>query len=235
MNPNDDFLKERAQPKQYAQKQYGQKAKQEKVKKPTKEELKQYSEYYAMTEYHRSCLAATNYHRVLQGLYEIPVPPSDTHYHKYFDKRCYDRAPEYQRVKAMDSVINSNKKNEDLTDNVVKGSVNKVAKGDKDKLMEKKKAWMEKDLTNQKPVVEEKVIEPIVEKEIQKPVTEFRTMEQQEELKKKSVNIPSQHNQPSVPDVVKPIEKRVDEKKSKNKKEVKGKNNKGDDSQISLF
>lgn len=50
----------------------------------------EYSEYNLLSEYGKKCLPSTNYFRVLNGLHEIKVPPSDKHYHKYFDKRCYD-------------------------------------------------------------------------------------------------------------------------------------------------
>jgi hypothetical protein len=56
---------------------------------------KLYPEYCALTQYQRNCLPATNYHRVLQGQKEIPVPPSDSNYAKYFDKNCYELAKTY--------------------------------------------------------------------------------------------------------------------------------------------
>lgn len=63
--------------------------------------IEEYKEYYALTPYQRKCLAATNYFHVLYGNKNkiTEVPPSDKEYHKYFDKRCYDRAEAYQKQK----------------------------------------------------------------------------------------------------------------------------------------
>lgn len=52
-------------------------------------EDEKYSEYYSLNEYERKALVATNYWRVINGKQEIPVPETDLHYKKYFDKRCY--------------------------------------------------------------------------------------------------------------------------------------------------
>jgi hypothetical protein len=49
-----------------------------------------YSEYNSMSAYEKTSLPATNYWRVRNGKSEIPVPPQDKHYKKYFDKRCHD-------------------------------------------------------------------------------------------------------------------------------------------------
>lgn len=65
--------------------------------KTSKEELAKYPQYYALTEYERSCLSAINYWRVIGGLSIIEVPPSDTDYAKYFDARCYQIAEENKR------------------------------------------------------------------------------------------------------------------------------------------
>jgi hypothetical protein len=49
-----------------------------------------YPEYNALTNYHRRCLVATNYWRVIAGEKPISVPPEDTYYYKYFDPRCFE-------------------------------------------------------------------------------------------------------------------------------------------------
>lgn len=49
-----------------------------------------YALYHSLTKYHKKCLIATNYWRVMNGLEIIPVPPEYAYYHKMFDKRCYD-------------------------------------------------------------------------------------------------------------------------------------------------
>ncbi len=47
----------------------------------------------------RNSLDASNYWRVMNGQKPIEVPPSDTEYHKYFDKRCFELAKKYQLSK----------------------------------------------------------------------------------------------------------------------------------------
>lgn len=59
-------------------------------------EMAKFPEYYALNEYQRKCLATNNYWRVMNGEPIVEVPPSDKHYHHYFDKRCYEIAGEYQ-------------------------------------------------------------------------------------------------------------------------------------------
>jgi hypothetical protein len=49
-----------------------------------------YSEYNSLNDYEKKTLCATNYWRVINGKEVIPVPDSDEHYKKYFDKRCYE-------------------------------------------------------------------------------------------------------------------------------------------------
>ena len=66
-------------------------------------EMEKYPEYYALCEYDRKCLVATNYFNVLYGNKIVEVPPSDVHYAKYFDKKCYDRHPEYQKQKKAEA------------------------------------------------------------------------------------------------------------------------------------
>jgi hypothetical protein len=58
-----------------------------------------YAEYNALDKNKRNSLAATNYWRVMNGLNEIPVPPTDENYHKYFDKGCYDRAESFRKMR----------------------------------------------------------------------------------------------------------------------------------------
>lgn len=65
--------------------------------KVSKAELEKYPEYYALSEYNRSVLSATNYWRVINEQPIIPVPESDTNYYKYFDARCYDIVAERKR------------------------------------------------------------------------------------------------------------------------------------------
>jgi len=69
-------------------------------------EMDKYPEYYALNEYDRRCLVANNYFRVLYGDKTIEVPPSDKHYEKYFDYRCYDRARGYQQLKKREAEFN---------------------------------------------------------------------------------------------------------------------------------
>ena len=71
-------------------------------------EMDKFSEYYSLNEYQRKCLVATNYFRVLYGLYEIQVPPSDEHYYKYFDNKCYERAENYKKMKQRELYFKEN-------------------------------------------------------------------------------------------------------------------------------
>jgi hypothetical protein len=64
---------------------------------------KEYELYYSLDLNKRKSLAATNYWRVMNGLKEIPVPPTDYDYHKYFDKKCYERAESFRIMR--DGVI----------------------------------------------------------------------------------------------------------------------------------
>lgn len=50
----------------------------------------QYPEYFALSNYHKKCLVATNYWRVINGKPIIEVPLQYAYYYKYFDKRCYE-------------------------------------------------------------------------------------------------------------------------------------------------
>jgi hypothetical protein len=80
IKPNNDFLSEENESESTPR------------KRRTKEEIlkDKYPEYFALTEYQRKCLVATNYWRVLNGMTFIEVPEQDTHFHKYFDYRCFD-------------------------------------------------------------------------------------------------------------------------------------------------
>ena len=110
------------------------------VSEPTKKkrrtalevEMEKYPKYYAINECNRKCLVATNYFLVLYGMDIIEVPESDKHYHKYFDKKCYDRAAPYQKMKKIEAEYNAmikrhreeselknNKQNEKPNGNVV--------------------------------------------------------------------------------------------------------------------
>jgi hypothetical protein len=61
---------------------------------PTVELIKsdndEFAHYKSLTNYHKKCLVATNYWRVMNGLEVIPVPQEYTYYHKRFDARCYE-------------------------------------------------------------------------------------------------------------------------------------------------
>jgi hypothetical protein len=71
-------------------------------------QMDKYPEYYSLTEYQRKCLVATNYFRVLNGEYEIPVPPSDEHYFKYFNNNCYEKATLYKEMKKRELEFKNN-------------------------------------------------------------------------------------------------------------------------------
>jgi len=58
-----------------------------------------YPEYSDLSAYHRKCLPATNYWKIMNGEPEIKVPAWDTDYHKYFDKKCYAMAKDFQDAK----------------------------------------------------------------------------------------------------------------------------------------
>jgi len=67
-------------------------------------EKAKYPEYFALSDYHKKCLIATNYWRVMNGIPIIEVPALYTYYHKYFDKRCYELAKEHQeKFKRMEN------------------------------------------------------------------------------------------------------------------------------------
>lgn len=71
-----------------------------------------YLAYHALSDYHKKCLVADNYWRVMNGIPIIEVPPSDTHYHHYFDKECYGLSDAFQaRKKRNDEGGNKNNAN----------------------------------------------------------------------------------------------------------------------------
>jgi len=86
-------------------------------------EMDEYPEYYALTPYQRKCLVATNYWNIMYGNKPIDVPPSDKHYEKYFDYKCYDRYYEYQKQKKReaeyDAMIKRHREESDLRNNKV--------------------------------------------------------------------------------------------------------------------
>jgi len=86
-------------------------------------EMEAYPDYYALTPYQRRCLVATNYWNVMYGNKIVEVPPTDEHYHKYFDKMCYDRYYEYQKQKKReaeyDAMIKRHREESDLRNNKV--------------------------------------------------------------------------------------------------------------------
>ncbi len=73
----------------------------EKKKRRTPQEIEKdsFPEYYALNVSQCKSLDASNYWRVMNGQKPIEVPPSDTEYHKYFDKRCFDLSKTYQLTK----------------------------------------------------------------------------------------------------------------------------------------
>jgi hypothetical protein len=74
-------------------------------------EMDNFPEYHALSPYHRKCLIATNYWRVMNGEKITEVPESDIRYHKYFDKNCYELAKGYQIKKNLEKEYNENYKN----------------------------------------------------------------------------------------------------------------------------
>lgn len=222
MDANNDFLSQKGSTN------FGN-PKNKKQSKPTKEELKTYHEYYALNEYSRKCLVATNYFRVLNGEHEIPVPPHDTHYHKYFDKRCYERAASYQRLKSMgnpfsNKIIDEEKKPIEPKKDSVKNDVQTILKNNEDKAEIAKQE-------NTEAIIKEEKPKPIEEEKVDNPVKkEFRTVEQNEKIKEQS-KVVSPHSGGVNIDTV------IQNKKGASNKSAKKKNNdkKGDDSQTSLF
>lgn len=55
---------------------------------------KDYSRYYALTDYHRRCLPTTNFWHLVNGTEPISVPNTDTYYYNHFTER--------ERLKAIE-------------------------------------------------------------------------------------------------------------------------------------
>ena len=70
-----------------------------KKRTPQEIEMDNFPEYYALNKNQRNSLDASNYWRVMNGQKPIEVPQSDTEYHKYFDKKCFELAKKYQLSK----------------------------------------------------------------------------------------------------------------------------------------
>lgn len=212
MNPNTDFLKERGEP---FKGNFNKKT--IKQVKPSKDDLKDYPEYYGMNEYQRRCLVSTNYFRVLQGKREIPVPASDLHYHKYFDKRCYDLSEDYRKLNGSGGTFTTK------TAIIEEKPVVKKNTDTKNKFESWKNAELAP-IVEEKPVsvvdVIEKVIEPKKEEIIEKPVLEVKK-DENIDFKEKSTEKPVSEQ--------KTVEKEVKKSKSKTAQ------NSSNDSQIDLF
>jgi len=183
-----------------------------------KEDLKKYTEYYQLSEYQRRCLPATNYFRVLNGQHEILVPPSDTHYHKYFDKRCYELAPQYQKLKSSGGVFSTNI----VIDDELKKQSEPPVELKKDKPVDEIK---KQDLVNE--VKPEEFVLPK-----QEPKIKFSSIEENEKIKTESKNDKIHHLSFGVNVVAIPLKKEKKQNKSSKKKSV---NKSNDVSQISLF
>lgn len=111
IQPNNDFLSEQNESESPR-------------KRRTKEEIlkDKYPEYFALSDYHKKCLVATNYWRVMNGMPFIEVPEQDTHFHKYFDYRCFDlykkklKLQEKLRQLELEKTIYKTNKPEPLTE-----------------------------------------------------------------------------------------------------------------------
>jgi hypothetical protein len=156
MIPNQDFLSEKGQHKKVN-------TKKQQEYKPSKEELTRFSVYYSLNTYQRSCLASTNYFRVLYGENEIAVPDNDLNYHKYFDRKCYELAAQYQKTSKMDTVFSPKKnfsgeikKLEVLTKKTENKEVTKKQEITKTVPVEVK---VEQVIVESKPIVTETIVE----------------------------------------------------------------------------
>ena len=129
-----------------------------------KSDKEQYALYYSLDANKKKCLDATNYWRVMNGLKEILVPKSDTNYHNYFDKRCYDLCEQYQKMKKdKDSffktlAVNNKKVEVEIVKEVVEVKVEQKVEKVVEKIVEVK--------------VEQKVVEVKVEQKVEKVVAE---------------------------------------------------------------
>lgn len=75
----------------------------EQLKKRTQDELKykddpKYSEYFKLNEYQKMTLDCDNYWRIISHQPYIEVPPSDFHYYRFFDKRCFEIAKKRKKL-----------------------------------------------------------------------------------------------------------------------------------------
>lgn len=187
-------------------------------------EMDEYPEYYALCEYDRRCLVANNYWCVMYGKPIIEVPPSDKHYHKYFDKKCYDRYVEYQKQKkreaeydAMLEKFRKQSEKRNNNDNIVEEKVDVIKPEENEK-------------SNRVTVVEDKVIEvkvDVIAKKEEMPIEENKNF--LEEKREHPVYPKREKIEPKkepVPEVKKEV---IDKKKIKKVK------NNDNNEQASLF
>jgi len=73
---------------------------------------KSYTAYNNLNDYEIKCLVGTNYWTVMWGNNFIDVPTYDLHFWFYFDHKCFDVAPEWQRVSKPDFVESNRRKAE---------------------------------------------------------------------------------------------------------------------------
>jgi len=179
-------------------------------------EMDAYPDYYALCEYDRKCLVATNYFNVLYGNKVIEVPPSDTHYHKYFDKKCYDRYVGYQKQKKLEADYNA------MVDKYRKQTekANKIEVVE-ELVVENIIKPEENEKSNRVTVVEDKVIEvkvDVVAKKEEMPIEENKNF--LEEKREHPVYPKREKIEPKkepVPEVKKEVVEKKDNKKVKNK------------------
>lgn len=169
MQPNSDFFNEKSDVKKvvYNNKKTAN-SQSVKTEKVSKEEKERYPEYYSLTEYQKKILVANNYWRVMHGEKAIPVPESDLHYHKYFDKRCYELASGFQKMRELNKI--------EVREEKVKVE-EKVIVHEKTK---KEELVVTSEVKNEVEIVEEKTIKKVEEV---KPVT---PVQNKPELKKKA-------------------------------------------------
>jgi hypothetical protein len=183
-------------------------------------EMDEYPEYYALTPYQRKCLVATNYWNVMYGNKIVEVPPSDTHYHKYFDKRCYDRYIGYQKQKKLEADYN----------NMLQGFRDKTEKEQNEKvevIVEKELVVEniikpeENEKSNRVDVVEDKITEvkvDVIAKKDEMPIEENKNF--LEEKREHPVYPKREKVEPkkeTAPEVKKEVVEKKNNKKVKNK------------------
>lgn len=191
-------------------------------------EMDTYPDYYALTEYQRKCLVATNYFNVLYGNKVIEVPLSDAHYHKYFDKRCYDKYVAYQKQKKLevkyDAMIDkyrTNKEKDNKIEVVEELVVETIIKPE------------ENGQTNGVTVIEDKITEvkvDIVAKKEEMPIEENKNFLEE---KREHPVYPKREKIEIKKEPIPELKKEVIEKK--NNKKVKNKDNNNNSEQGSLF